>query len=174
MAEQTLRERLGTEPARPRVVAECVTLVDKQVKAKSGFSGVAVKGAYGTIKRIKKRFVPEVINGLLDDWLEKLQPYYDTFTSGKSGSFAEFLTARSDEVAEDLLSVTDERAEGTKHKTAGKAYKRMRPSAKKNVVEAIPELAELIERNLNPALDAETPPAAGDDDSDSTAQPTAS
>lgn len=170
MSDQTLIERLGTEPARPRVVAECVTLVDAQVKAKSGFSGVAVKGAYGTIKRIKKRFVPETINGLLDEWLEKLQPYYETYVASSTGSFAEFLTARSDDVAEDLLSVTDSRAGNTKHKTAAKAYKKMRPSAKKNVVQAIPDLAALIERNLDPSLNQDT---ADSDESDSAAQPAA-
>jgi hypothetical protein len=170
MSDQTLKERLGTEPARPRVVAECVTLVDAQVKAKSGLSGVAVKGAYGTIKRIKKRFVSETINGLLDEWLDKLQPYFDTYSKGGTGSFSEFLTARSEDVAEDLLSVTDGRAGNSKHKTAAKMYKKMRPSAKKNVVQAIPDLATLIERNLDPALNQDVPDA---DESDSAAQPAA-
>ena len=63
-------------------------------------------------------------------------------------AFAAFVTARSEDVAEDLLSVTDARAERTTHTTAKKAYVKMRPSAKTNVVEAIPELAKLIERHL--------------------------
>ena len=107
MSETTsLKQKLGVEPARPRVVAECVTLVDSQVKAKSGLGGVAVKGAYGTVKRIKKRFVPEVVDALLDEWLDQLDPYFDAWNGAGSGSFAEYLTARSDEVAVTRMSRT--------------------------------------------------------------------
>lgn len=151
----TLKEQLGVEPARPRVIAECVTLIDAQVKAKSGISGVAIKGAYGTIKRIKKRFVPEVIDGLLDDWLDKLEPYYVKWSASGAGTFSEYITARSDEVSEDLLSVTDERAETSKHKTARKLYKKMRGSAKNNVQGAIPDLGKLVERHMSGEAAAE-------------------
>ena len=59
------------------------------------------------------------------------------------------MIARSDDVAEDLLSVTDARAQNTSHTTAKKMYLRMRDGAKRNVIEAIPELALMIERHLN-------------------------
>lgn len=151
MPNLSLKERLATEPVRSRVVSDCVDLVDQQVQSKSGLSGVAIKGAYGTIKRIKKGFVPDVIDALLDDWLDKLQPYHDTWSAGGGGTLTEFLVARSDEVAEDLLSVTDQRAQSSSHKTAKKAYEKMRGSAKSNVIEAIPALGRLVERRLENA-----------------------
>lgn len=144
----SLVERLGVEPIRQKVVEDCVSLIDHQVKSKGGVGGMAIRASYATIKAIKRRFVPEVVDGLLDDWLGKLQPHYDTWRSGGGGTFSEFLIARSDEVAEDLLAVTDARAERTSHTTAKKMYGKMRPSAKRNVVEGIPELARLIERHL--------------------------
>lgn len=150
-----LVERLGVDPVRDQVVEECVSLIDNQVKSKGGVSGIAIRASYATIKAVKRRFVPEVVDGMLDSWLEKLQPHYDTWTSGGSGTFSEFLIARSDDVAEDLLQVTDARAEKTSHTTAKKMYVKMRPSAKRNVVEAIPELSKLIERHL-----AEAPAAS--------------
>ena len=58
----TLTDQLLSEPTRPRVVAECVTLIDKQVKAKTGLRGVALKGAYGVIKTIKRGFVANVVD----------------------------------------------------------------------------------------------------------------
>ena len=58
------------------------------------------------------------------------------------------MIARSEDVAEDLLSVTDERAQKTSHTTAKKMYQRMRDSAKRNVVEGIPDLSRMIERHL--------------------------
>lgn len=140
----SLVEQLGKEPLRPQVVADCVDLIDAQVKQK----GFVIKSAYATIKAIKKRFVPEVVDGLLDDWLEKLQPHYDRWAVAKQGTFSDHVIARSDDVAEDLLSVTDARAQKTSHTTAKKMYLRMRDSAKRNVVEAIPELSRMIERHL--------------------------
>ena len=144
----TLIDRLGVEPTRAKVVEDCVTLIDHQVKSKGGVGGMAVRASYATIKAIKKKFVPETVDGLLDEWLGKLQPHYDRWSAGGGGSFSEFLIARSDDVAEDLLSVTDGRAETTTHTTAKKMYLKMRPSAKKNVLEALPELSRLIEKYL--------------------------
>lgn len=141
---QSLVERLGKEPIRSKVVDECVDLVENQVKTK----GFMLKSAYATIKAVKKRFVPEVVDALLDEWLGKMQPHYDKWDASKPGSFSDYIIARSDDVAEDLLSVTDERAARTSHGTAKKMYARMRDSAKKNVIEAIPDLARLIERRL--------------------------
>jgi len=143
----SLVEMLGKEPVRPHVIDDCVELIDAQVKTK----GIVIKGAYATIKAIKKRFVPEVVDTMLDEWLAKLQPHYDRWSASKVSSFSDFLVARSDEVAEDLLSVTDGRAARTSHTTAKKMYGRMRDGAKKNVVEAIPALAKLVEKHVNSA-----------------------
>jgi len=140
----TLVELLGKEPQRPQVITECVELIDAQVKQK----GFVIKSAYATIKALKKRFVPEVVDALLDEWLGKIQPHYDRWSATKPSSFSDYVIARSDDVAEDLLSVTDARAEHTSHTTAKKMYHRMRDGAKRNVVEAIPDLARMIEKRL--------------------------
>jgi hypothetical protein len=140
----SLVEVLGKPPKREPVVTDCIGLIDAQVKEK----GFVIKSAYATIKAIKKKFVPEVVDALLDDWLGKLQPHYDKWAATKTTSLADFLTSRSDDVAEDLLSVTDARAEKSSHNTAKKMYGKMRDGAKRNVVEAIPDLAKLVEKHL--------------------------
>jgi hypothetical protein len=142
----TLVEQLGKDPVRPQVIADCVDLIDAQVKQK----GFVIKSAYGVIKGIKKKFVPETVDALLDDWLGKLQPHYDKWAAAPANvSFSDYVVARSDEVAEDLLQVTDSRAEKTSHTTAKKMYFKMRDGAKRNVVEAIPELSKMIEKHLS-------------------------
>jgi len=118
--------RLLDDAVRPQVVKECCAIIDHQVSAKKGFSGIAIKGAYKTVKAIKPGFVPGVVDALLDEWVAKL---------------ADFERAR---VAEALISVTDARAETTKHKTAQKLYHRFRPSALTNVEDGVPELATLV------------------------------
>lgn len=138
----TLVEQIGQK--RPAVINDCVELIDNQVKQK----GFIMKSAYATIKAIKKGFVAETVDSLLDDWLGKLQPHYDKWATAKQSSFSDYLIARQDDVAEDLLSVTDARAEKSSHGTAKKMYGKMRDGAKRNVVEAIPDLARLIERHI--------------------------
>ena len=150
---QTLVERIGVAPHREKVIADCCTLIDAQVKAKGGFSGIAIKGVYATVKTFKKGFVPSVVNAMLDDWLGKLQPYHDKWVGG-AGAFSEFLIARSDDVAEDLLTVTDARAAKSEHGTVKKLYEKNRGTAKKNVVEAVPDLARLIDKHLTDAAAA--------------------
>jgi len=155
----TLADTIARPPMRETVVKDCVGLVDDEVRSKRGLSGVAIKGAYGTIKRIKPRFVPEVIDALLDDWLGKLEPYYAKWRASGNGSLTEYLTARSEDVAEDLLSVTDERAQKTRHGTARKLYNKLRGSAKTNVAGAVPKLAARLEKRVE---EANNPPAAQD------------
>ena len=140
----TLVELFGKDPVRALVVADCIALIEAQVKQK----GFVIKSAFATVKAIKKTFVPEVVDALLDDWLGKIQPHHDRWAVAKTSSFSEYVIARSEDVAEDLLTVTDVRAEKSSHTTARKMYQRMREGAKKNVVEAIPDLARLIERHM--------------------------
>ncbi len=140
----TLVEQLARPPRREQVIKECVELIDAQVKSK----GFIIKSAYATIKTIKKGFVSETVDSLLDEWLEKIQPHYEKWQATKPSSFSDYVIARSDDVAEDLLKVTDGRAERTSHTTAKKMYGKMRDGAKKHVVEAIPSLAKVIEKNL--------------------------
>lgn len=140
----TLVEQIDQPSKRPTVINDCVELIDNQVKQK----GFIMKSAYATIKAIKKGFVAETVDSLLNDWLGKLQPHYDKWATAKQSSFSDYLIARQDDVAEDLLSVTDQRAEKSSHGTAKKMYGKMRDGAKRNVVEAIPELARLIERHI--------------------------
>ena len=140
----TLVEQIGKDPVRPLVIEDCVGLIDGQVKQK----GFVIKSAYAVIKGIKKKFVPEVVDALLDGWLDKLQPHYDKWAANKTSSFADYLVARSDDVAEDLLSVTDARAEKTSHTTAKKMYFKMRDGAKKNVSDGMPDLAKMLEKHL--------------------------
>jgi hypothetical protein len=140
----SLVELLAKDPVRPHVIEDCVELIELQVKTK----GFILKSAYATIKAIKKRFIPEVVDTMLDEWLGKLSPHFDRWSANKTSSFSDYLVARGDDVAEDLLAVTDARAERTSHTTAKKMYARMRDGAKKNVVEAIPALGRMIEKQL--------------------------
>lgn len=146
---KSLAELVGVDPNRTEVVNACVDLVNAEVKAKKGIKGAAIKAAYSTVKTIKRGFVANTIDALLDDWLAKMQPHFDTWKSNGAGSFESYVDDNADQVAEDLLSVTDERAQTSKHKTATKLYKRLRPKAKIDVASAAPKLGALIDSYLD-------------------------
>lgn len=140
----TLRNIVTTPEKRPVLVDQCVELVEKEV----GGKGLIIRGAFKTVKKIKPGFVRGAIDGLLDDWIEKMEPYYDTWKEKSEGSFSDYLNSESNSVADSLLTVTDERAKTSKHKTAAKMYGKLRPSALKNVEAAIPGLSTLIQSHL--------------------------
>lgn len=142
-----LSEKLTNPANRDRVIKECVNLIDAEVKSKGGLSGIAVKGAYGVVKAVKPTFVPEVIDGMLDEWVAKLEPFYESWQKDGGGkSFSSYLDGRRDAAAEALLGVTDGRARVSKNGSVKKMYEKMRPTAKKHVEEALPRLGKLIEQ----------------------------
>ena len=145
----SLAEKLTQEPKRDVVIADCVGLIDAGVKSKSGLSGIAVKGAYGVVKAVKPKFVPEVVDGMLDEWVEKLEPFWGTWTAEGGGkSFPDYLTGRKSDVAEALLGVTDGRARQSRNGSVRRMYDKMRPTAKKHVEEAVPRLGRMVEKEM--------------------------
>ena len=140
----TLKTVITKPDTRPVVVDECVALVESEVQGK----GLIIRGAFKTVKKIKPGFVKGAIDGLLDEWLDKMEPYYGDWKSADNGAFSAHLGAKKREVANDLLTVTDERAQTSKHRTAAKMYNKLRPTALNNVEAAIPGLAALIEKHI--------------------------
>jgi hypothetical protein len=144
-----LAEKLIEPSRRARVVEGCLRLIDEEVKSKGGLSGIAVKGAYGVVKAVKPKFVPEVVDGMLDEWVEKLEPFWATWSAEGGGKpFADYVVARKSEVAEALLGVTDGRAKSSRNGSVRRMYEKMRPTAKKNVEEAIPRLGRMIDKEM--------------------------
>ena len=136
-----------TEPSRrDRVLEDCVRMVDEEVDSKGGLTGIAIKTAYGLVKRIKPGFVRRALDGMLDDFAQNLDPIFQEHLA-KGGSLVDHFVAHKDGVAEALLSITDGRAKRATNATAKSAYGKLRPSGKKHVEDAVPRLARMIEQH---------------------------
>ena len=143
----TLLEKLPLPDKREQIVDDCCRLLDGEVKKKGGMSGLAVKAGYKVLKSIKPGAVREAIDGLLDDFIAALEPFYGEHErTQECQSFGAYMKGRPGDVAEALVRVTDERADRSRHKTLARGYRRLRPSALKNVTEAVPGLADLFDR----------------------------
>lgn len=144
----TLSELLGAQPKRNQLVADACQVLDDEVSDKGGFSGLAIKGAYGVIKGIKPGFIREVVDGLLDDFLRVLDPLYqEAVTKGvRPGAH---LQSNPGRVADALLGVTDAKAARAQRAVVKSTYDKLRPTAKKQVEAAVPRLAAMLDRHTS-------------------------
>ncbi|MCA9719299.1 MAG: hypothetical protein H6713_04655 [Myxococcales bacterium] len=146
----TLAELLTQSETRPRVVTACVSLVESEVAGKRGLSGAAVRTGFRVVKAVKPTMVAEVVDRLLPEFAEALEPFYVEAQRRAEGedvsvgdAFADALSRDTRRAAEALLVVTDRRAE----KVSGaikKAYQRLRGTAQGHVEAAAPNLGRTL------------------------------
>jgi len=142
----TLKEQLASAPKRSAVVDDACRVLDQEVADKSGLGGLAVKAAFKVVQSVKPGFVREVVEALLDEFLDALEPMYrEAVDKGQRPGAA--LQANPGRVADALLSVTDARAKKAQRAMIKSTYERLRPAAKKHVEAAVPRLAQMIDRH---------------------------
>ncbi len=142
-----LKQLLGGAEKRPALIDDACGVLDHEVADKSGLSGAAVKAAYSVVKGIKAGFIREVIDALLDDFLDALDPLRAE-AEQQGVALSDYLRRDPDQVAEKLLGVTDARVEHAERKVIKKTYSKLRPGAKKHVEASVPRLAQMLERHL--------------------------
>lgn len=143
----TLQETLLAPDARPHVIADCEDLVDREVAEMSGVTGTAVRLACKTVRTFDAGHIPAMIESILPNVAEALQPYWTSFTAEfPGGDFGGYLASREDEVAEALLAITDSRRRASSRATIVKAYNTVRGSAAKHVKTALPGLGALVQK----------------------------
>jgi hypothetical protein len=144
---RTLHDILLTADRRPQVVDDCQHLIDEEVAAKNGASGLLVKSSYKIVKAVRPSMIRDASDSLLGDFVPRLEPFYAQYCADPAGSsLPEYFAERAEQVADAMLAVTDERAANYDNATLRKTYEKLRPQAKKHVEEAVPALSRLIEK----------------------------
>ena len=139
----TLTEILLVPGTRPKVIADSVRLIEEEVDAKGGLSGIAIKGAFMVVKAVKPGFINEAVDHMLDDFVRRLEPFH-TEAQQKNEPIGPFLSSRAPAVADALLAISDERAAKSTNNTLKKAYEKLRPTGKKHVEAAVPRIGRLV------------------------------
>jgi hypothetical protein len=144
---QTLKDIILEPGKRPQVLNDCEQLLDEEVASKGGLGGLAVKGAFAMVKAVKPGMIREALDGLLDDFVGRLEPFYAAHqTAGGAKGLGDYFASRSGEIADALLGITDDRAARSKNATLKKAYEKLRPQGKKHSEEAVPRVGRMIEK----------------------------
>jgi len=143
----SLREQLGSNPEKRKLLIDdaCRTL-DEEVADKGGITGLAIKGAYKLVQSVKPGFIREVVDSLIEEFLDALDPLYQEAREKKRPA-GPYLIENASRAADALLHVTDERAKGAKRPAVSSAYSKLRPMAKKQVEAACPRLSRMLERH---------------------------
>lgn len=142
----SLQESLLTEENADALIADCQSLVEQELAAKSGASAAGIKVAYKAVTTFAPGYYHGIIGGILPALVAKLEPFWDDFVASGGSSFGDYLPKRGSEVAEALLSVTDERAAASDKKPVVKAYQVVRGGALKHVEAALPNLGALVQK----------------------------
>ena len=140
----TLQQILLAPDTQPKVIADCCTLIEQEVAGKSGVSGTAVKLACKTVNTFRPGHIRHMVESLLPQMVDKLEPYWADFGTSGSSEFGDYLAKHGEEVSHALLSVTDARAAASGRPTIIKAYGTVRGSAVKHVEAALPRVGGLV------------------------------
>lgn len=127
------------------IIKDCCTLIDEEVAAKGGLSGLAVKAGYAAVKGIKPGFIAEVVDKLLPEFATAIDPVW--VDAKKEPNPVSFFTNQKSRVADALLAVTDAKSKNAKSALVRGTYEKLRGSAKKNVEEAVPRLGALLQKH---------------------------
>ena len=140
----TLAEILLAPDTQPKVIADCYLLIEQEVSDKSGVSGAAVKLAYKAVNTFRPGHIRHMVETLLPQMVDKLEPYWADFCTCGGSGFGDYLAKRGEEVSQTLLSVTDARAAASGRPVVIKAYGTVRGSAIKHVEGALPHVGDLV------------------------------
>lgn len=141
-----LAEVLSSPDKKAQVVEDCLRIIDDEVADKGGLGGMAIKTGYRAVKGVKPGFVEKVVNDLLPEFADAIDPIYEE-AKAQGRPVKQHFVDNSDRVADNLLAITDGKAERSKNNLVKKTYGKLRGQAKTHVTAAVPRLGELIQKH---------------------------
>jgi hypothetical protein len=137
-----LSDKISNQATQESLVADCTKLLDEQVAAKNGISGLALKAAYGVVKGIEPNYISGALQRLLPEALAALDPMWEEGV--QSGDPVQHLSQNRSRTADMLLSITDTKIEKARNGVVRASYNKLRKSVKSDVEDAVPGLAKIL------------------------------
>jgi hypothetical protein len=109
---------------------------------------MAIKLAFKAVKALKPGMIRESVDYLLDDFVEKMEPFYaEHQNQGAAGGIEKLVTSKAGPIADALLTITDARAARSKNKVIKGAYEKLRPEGKRQVEAAMPRVGRMLAKH---------------------------
>lgn len=143
----TLTHKIEDPAVKVAIANDCAQLIDRQVAAKSGLSGIALKAAYGVVKGIGSNYVPGAIKRLLPETCAAVEPVWEEGVA--KGDPVAHLSEQSDRTADLILGATDNRIARVGNGLIVGTYNKLRKSIKTDVVAAVPEVASILSKHVS-------------------------
>lgn len=148
---KTLHEHIADPNVRKAVIRDCVVVLEEEVSKKGGLGGLVVKGGFKVIKSLGNGTIERLIDWLLDEFVDAMEPFYQQFQQIDEPvrpTFTRFVEDRTDAVANALIGVTDQRRQRAKNKILISAYDKLRPQALQHVREGVPSVGRLLHKYI--------------------------
>lgn len=142
----SLSDSLLAPASRAAVIDDLVQVVDEEVRATRGLTGMAIKTAYSGATKARPDAVSRAIGKALPDLARALEPHWAGFQSSGEGDFGAYLSRRGGEVTDAILAVADARYAGADG-AAARSYRGLRGSAATRVEAALPRLGAALQRH---------------------------
>jgi hypothetical protein len=142
-----LSEQLRDETIASSIAADCAKLMDEQVSAKSGVSGMAFKATYSVVRGLSADYIPSAIQQLLPEAICALEPMWQAGI--ESGDPVSYLTQNSELTADTILSITDAKIQRARNKLICTSYNKLRKSVKSDISAAVPGFAKILDKHAN-------------------------
>lgn len=144
---QTLEQILLAGPDKDVVIAGFVQLVEEHAARRGGLKGMGLRAGLKMLKAAKPGILDRATARLLPEFLQALEPLYQTFRKAKETDFAAFLQRNEKTAATALVAVADRRAAAASPAVKS-YYDKFRGSAGEDVQQLIPPLGRLIDQHL--------------------------
>jgi len=141
--DDRLATRLLAPGTFPHLVDDCTALVAAEMKNK----GMAMRTAFKLVQKTKPDILERTVRELMPEFIRAIEPCYTDYRARDLDDFRAYLVAHDTEVADSVLTVTDRRAERIANRAIRSAYDRVRGRARREIVEAMPELATIIAKH---------------------------
>ena len=147
MLNMSLTHKIEDPAVKTAIANDCAQLIDRQVSAKGGLSGIALKAAYGVVKGIGTNYVPGAIKRLMPETCAAVEPVWEAGVA--KGDPVAHLTAESDRTADLILGATDARIARVNNGLIAGTYNKLRKSIRPEVITAVPEVAQILNKHIN-------------------------
>ena len=99
----TLVETLNDPTRADAVVRDGVLFIEKEVRSKSGLRGMALKGGYKAVRKIRPGIIEDALGSLLPRFAPAIDPHYAKAKG--EGDVRSYFVRNADTIAESLLGV---------------------------------------------------------------------